>query len=76
MAGTGAATQVPGLHRVPIAGDSPDPDSMLLRKSALLFASEHSIANDSQRVFELSEGYSRTSEALRDQPLFIGLEGV
>ena len=32
--------------------------------------------DDSQRVFELSEGYSRTSEALRDQPLFIGLEGV
>ncbi|KAF2717529.1 RTA1-domain-containing protein [Polychaeton citri CBS 116435] len=28
------------------------------------------------RVYELSEGYSRTSEALRDQPLFIGLEGV
>lgn len=33
-------------------------------------------ANDSQRVFELSEGYSQDSEALRDQPLFIGLEGV
>ena len=28
------------------------------------------------RVYELSEGYSRDSEALRDQPLFIGLEGV
>lgn len=29
-----------------------------------------------QRVYELSEGYSRTSEALRDQNLFIALEGV
>jgi hypothetical protein len=28
------------------------------------------------RVYELSEGYSRTSDALRDQPLFIGLESV
>lgn len=28
------------------------------------------------RIFELSEGYSRTSEALRDEPLFIGLESV
>ena len=28
------------------------------------------------RVFELSEGYSSTSVALRDQPLFIGLESV
>ena len=28
------------------------------------------------RVYELSEGYSRHSEALRDQPLFIALEGV
>jgi hypothetical protein len=28
------------------------------------------------RVYELSEGYSRDSEALRDQPLFNGLEGV
>lgn len=28
------------------------------------------------RVYELSEGYSRDSKALRDQPLFIGLEGV
>ena len=30
----------------------------------------------SYRVYELSEGYSQDSEALRDQPLFIGLEGV
>ncbi|KAK4502097.1 hypothetical protein PRZ48_007908 [Zasmidium cellare] len=29
-----------------------------------------------QRVYELSEGYSRDSEALRDQPLFIALEGA
>ncbi|KAK5168334.1 uncharacterized protein LTR77_006903 [Saxophila tyrrhenica] len=28
------------------------------------------------RVYELSEGYSEDSEALRDQPLFIGLEGM
>lgn len=28
------------------------------------------------RVYELSEGYSRDSEALRDEPLFIALEGV
>ncbi|OCT49939.1 parasitic phase-specific protein PSP-1 [Cladophialophora carrionii] len=28
------------------------------------------------RVYELSEGYSRDSEALRDQPLFIALESV
>ncbi|KEF56751.1 uncharacterized protein A1O9_06941 [Exophiala aquamarina CBS 119918] len=28
------------------------------------------------RVYELNEGYSRESEALRDQPLFIGLESV
>ena len=28
------------------------------------------------RVYELSEGYSRNSQALRDQPLFIALEGV
>jgi hypothetical protein len=28
------------------------------------------------RVYELSEGYSRESEALRDEPMFIGLEGV
>lgn len=28
------------------------------------------------RVYELSEGYSRDSKALRDQPLFIGLESV
>ncbi len=28
------------------------------------------------RVYELSEGYDRNSEALRDQPLFIALEGV
>ncbi|KAK5957297.1 hypothetical protein OHC33_001669 [Knufia fluminis] len=28
------------------------------------------------RVYELSEGYSRDSEALRDEPLFIGLESV
>jgi hypothetical protein len=28
------------------------------------------------RVYELSEGYSRESEALRDQATFIGLEGV
>jgi ascorbate-specific PTS system EIIC-type component UlaA len=28
------------------------------------------------RVYELSEGYSRESEALRDQALFNGLEGV
>lgn len=28
------------------------------------------------RVYELSEGYSRTSKALRDQGLFIGLESV
>jgi len=28
------------------------------------------------RVFELSEGYSSSSEALRDEPLFIGLESV
>jgi len=28
------------------------------------------------RIFELSEGYSQTSEALRDEPLFIGLESV
>jgi RTA1 like protein len=28
------------------------------------------------RVYELNEGYSRNSEALRDQPLFIGLEGM
>ncbi|KAK3702293.1 hypothetical protein LTR37_015004 [Vermiconidia calcicola] len=30
----------------------------------------------SYRVYELSEGYTSDSEALRDQPLFIGLEGV
>ncbi|KAK3687100.1 hypothetical protein LTR37_019167 [Vermiconidia calcicola] len=30
----------------------------------------------SYRVYELSEGYTSESEALRDQPLFIGLEGV
>lgn len=30
----------------------------------------------SYRVYELSEGYSRDSEALRDEPLFIALEGV
>lgn len=28
------------------------------------------------RVYELSEGYSRDSEALRDEPLFIALESV
>ena len=28
------------------------------------------------RVYELSEGYSRDSEALRDEPIFIGLESV
>ena len=28
------------------------------------------------RVFELSEGYSSESKALRDEPLFIGLESV
>lgn len=28
------------------------------------------------RVYELSEGYSRESEALRDEPMFNGLEGV
>jgi len=28
------------------------------------------------RVYELSEGYSRHSEALRDEPLFNALEGV
>jgi hypothetical protein len=28
------------------------------------------------RVYELSEGYSRDSEALRDEPMFIALEGV
>lgn len=28
------------------------------------------------RVYELNEGYSRESEALRDQPLFVGLESV
>ena len=28
------------------------------------------------RVYELSEGYSQDSEALRDEPLFIGLEMV
>ena len=28
------------------------------------------------RVYELSQGYSRNSVALRDQPLFIGLESV
>lgn len=28
------------------------------------------------RVYELNEGYSSDSEALRDQPLFIGLESV
>lgn len=28
------------------------------------------------RVYELSEGYSRDSEALRDEPLFNGLEGA
>ena len=28
------------------------------------------------RVYELSEGYSQDSEALRDEPLFIGLESV
>ncbi|KAK4943484.1 hypothetical protein LTR10_016975 [Elasticomyces elasticus] len=28
------------------------------------------------RVYELNEGYSRTSTALRDQPLFIGLETI
>jgi hypothetical protein len=27
------------------------------------------------RVYELSEGYSRDSEALREEPLFNGLEG-
>ena len=30
----------------------------------------------SYRVYELSQGYSRDSVALRDQPLFIGLESV
>jgi len=30
----------------------------------------------SYRIYELSEGYSRDSEALRDEPLFIGLESV
>ena len=34
------------------------------------------MADHSQRVYELSEGYSRNSEALRDQSLFIALEGV
>jgi RTA1 like protein len=28
------------------------------------------------RVYELNEGYTRDSEALRDQGLLIGLEGV
>lgn len=28
------------------------------------------------RVYELNEGYSRNSEALRDEGLFIGLESV
>ncbi len=28
------------------------------------------------RVYELSEGYSRDSEGLRDEPMFIALEGV
>lgn len=28
------------------------------------------------RIYELSEGYSRDSEALRDEPLFIALESV
>ena len=30
----------------------------------------------SYRVYELSEGYSQESEALRDEPMFIALEGV
>jgi hypothetical protein len=28
------------------------------------------------RVYELNEGYQQSSEALRDQPLFIGLESI
>jgi len=28
------------------------------------------------RVYELNQGYRRTSKALRDEPLFIGLESV
>lgn len=44
--------------------------------SALALATILIFARCAYRIYELSEGYSQDSEALRDEPLFIGLESV
>jgi hypothetical protein len=44
--------------------------------AALALATVLILIRCTYRIYELSEGYSRDSEALRDEPLFIGLESV
>lgn len=44
--------------------------------SALSLATLLILARCCYRIYELNQGYNRDSKALRDQPLFIGLESV
>lgn len=52
------------------------PGRFILFASALALATTLIFIRCCYRVYELSEGYSRTSEALRDETMFNVLEGV
>lgn len=52
------------------------PSRFLVFSSFLALATLTILIRCCYRVYELNQGYSDESEALRDQPLFIGLESV
>ncbi|THZ81739.1 hypothetical protein D6C84_06329 [Aureobasidium pullulans] len=52
------------------------PGSFKIFCAGLAIATALILVRCSYRIYELSEGYSRDSKALRDEPLFIALESV
>ena len=76
LASSSPVEEIHGLLCICLAGDLVDPGALRIRKCWSARTQVSADSNSLQRVYELSEGYTRESEALRDQPLFIGLEGV
>lgn len=52
------------------------PPRFIIFCAALALATILILIRCAYRIYELSEGYTSDSEALRDEPLFIGLESV
>jgi hypothetical protein len=57
-------------------GHAQIPNRFVVFSSFLTLATLTILIRCCYRVYELNEGYSDESEALRDQPLFIGLESM